>query len=130
MRQQGVDYPIDYRNEDFVEVIERQNGDGGLDVIFDPIGGSYLKKGMKLLGAGGRLITFGASEFTNNQNILKKMDERKLPFSIPFDKTIVFENTIQLPEGYEIEYLPEEKNIDNEFGTYQFSITKENEFWN
>lgn len=73
LRQQGVDYPIDYRNEDFAEVIERQNGDGGLDVIFDPIGGSYLKKGMKLLGAGGRLVTFGASEFTDNQSILKKI---------------------------------------------------------
>jgi len=41
LREQGVDYPIDYRKEDFVEVIQRQNGDGGLDVIFDSIGRSY-----------------------------------------------------------------------------------------
>ncbi len=73
LQTQGVHHPIDYRNEDFFEVIQRNIGDAGLDVIFDPIGGPYLKKGMKLLGSGGRMISFGASELTNANNLFSKM---------------------------------------------------------
>lgn len=73
LKKIGVDYPIDYRNEDFAEYIKKQIGDKGLDVIFDPIGGSYLKKGFKLLGSGGRIVTFGASEMTSQNNIFQKL---------------------------------------------------------
>jgi len=73
LKQQGVHHPIDYRNEDFFEAVQRTCGKGGLDVVFDPIGGAYLKKGIKLLGAGGRMVSFGASELTNAKNKFSKM---------------------------------------------------------
>ncbi len=63
-REIGVDHPIDYRNKDFVEEIRAQIGDRGLDVIFDPIGGSSTRKGFRLLGSGGRLVLFGAASMT------------------------------------------------------------------
>ncbi len=61
LRQQGVDYPINYREQDFYEVIKTKLGDQGLDLVFDSIGGKSVKKGYKLLGAGGRVVCYGAA---------------------------------------------------------------------
>ncbi len=62
LREIGVDHPINYRSQDFAEAVRRIRGDGGLDVIFDSLGGSAVRKGLQLLGAGGRIICFGAAE--------------------------------------------------------------------
>ena len=58
----GVDHPIDYRRDDFEEVVRSVVGARGLDVVFDSIGGSSVKKGRRLLGAGGRIVCFGAAQ--------------------------------------------------------------------
>ena len=50
--------PIDYRSEDFVARIK---GEGGVDAVFDPIGGDHLKKSHAVLKKGGRLVCFGIS---------------------------------------------------------------------
>lgn len=70
MMQTGVDYPIDYTKDDFYKVI---NGSGHkMDVIFDSIGGTVFKKGLKLLAPGGRMVCFGAAEqLESSKNKLK-----------------------------------------------------------
>ncbi|MGW8225785.1 MAG: medium chain dehydrogenase/reductase family protein, partial [Anaerolineales bacterium] len=49
--------PIDYRSQDFVKVIQ-QAEPGGLDVVFDGIGGDYIKKSFSLLKMGGIYVGF------------------------------------------------------------------------
>jgi NADPH:quinone reductase-like Zn-dependent oxidoreductase len=49
--------PIDYRSQDFVQVI-RQMEPGGLDVVFDGMGGDYLPRGFKLLKRGGAWVSY------------------------------------------------------------------------
>jgi NADPH:quinone reductase len=44
--------PIDYRTQDFVELIRKAEPDG-LDAVFDGIGGNYIKRGFSLLRRGG-----------------------------------------------------------------------------
>ena len=73
LRKMGVDHPINYREEKFDEKIKAINGTRGLDVIFDAIGGSTFKKGYKLLGSGGRLIGFGASDISNARTPFGKL---------------------------------------------------------
>jgi NADPH:quinone reductase-like Zn-dependent oxidoreductase len=72
LRKQGVDYPINYRKSDFVTEIQKVVGERGLDVVFDSIGGDYIKKGMKLLGSGGRIVGYGAASMTGT-NIFGKI---------------------------------------------------------
>jgi NADPH:quinone reductase-like Zn-dependent oxidoreductase len=62
LRTLGVDHPINYRREDFAEAVRRIRGSAGLDVIFDSLGGSAIRKGLQLLAAGGRIVCFGAAE--------------------------------------------------------------------
>ena len=52
--------PIDYKSEDFVQRIRELTGDG-VDVVFDAVGGNYLRRSYKTLRAGGQLINYGVS---------------------------------------------------------------------
>jgi NADPH2:quinone reductase len=62
LRGLGVDHPINYRREDFAEAVRRLRGSAGLDVVFDSLGGSAVRKGVALLAAGGRIVCLGAAE--------------------------------------------------------------------
>ena len=62
LKQQGVDYPINYLKSDFVSEIQKIRKDGNIDVIFDSVGGITFKKGRKILGNGGRIVFYGAAE--------------------------------------------------------------------
>jgi len=44
----GVDYPINYREEDFVKAVKKAVGERALDLIIDSIGGVSIRKGLKL----------------------------------------------------------------------------------
>lgn len=50
--------PIDYRTQDFVEVIRETEPDG-LDAVFDGMAGDYFKRGFSVLGRGGTLVGYG-----------------------------------------------------------------------
>jgi NADPH2:quinone reductase len=50
--------PIDYHNQDFVEVMHRAEPDG-LDCIFDGMGGDYIQRAFPLLRRGGVLVEYG-----------------------------------------------------------------------
>lgn len=50
--------PIDYRTQDFVEVIRRAEPEG-LDFVFDGMAGSYFERGYSLLRRGGKLVGYG-----------------------------------------------------------------------
>ncbi len=60
MREMGVDVPIDYSREDFEKVVKRE-APGGIEMVFDPIGGEYFKKGYRCLAPAGRLVVYGFS---------------------------------------------------------------------
>lgn len=49
----GAERAINYRAEDFVEVLKAQ---GGADLILDMVGGSYLPRNIKALADDGRLV--------------------------------------------------------------------------
>lgn len=52
----GAERAINYRTEDFVEVVKSATGDRGVDVILDMIGGDYVPREIAALAADGRLV--------------------------------------------------------------------------
>ncbi|MBV9380502.1 MAG: NAD(P)H-quinone oxidoreductase [Streptosporangiaceae bacterium] len=54
-RALGADLAINYREQDFVEVL----GERGADVILDIMGASYLARNLAVLGTNGRLVVIG-----------------------------------------------------------------------
>ena len=68
IRNKGVDVAINYNESDFSTKINEN-----LDVVFDSIGGSTFKKGYKLLGSGGRMITYGVATQLEANNFFSKI---------------------------------------------------------
>ncbi|MDF1548408.1 MAG: zinc-binding dehydrogenase [Bacteroidales bacterium] len=68
LKKQGVDYPINYRKQDFSNEIKEK-----VDVVFDSIGGKSFKKGLNLLNYGGRMVAFGAASQLEAGNFFKKV---------------------------------------------------------
>jgi NADPH:quinone reductase-like Zn-dependent oxidoreductase len=51
---------IDYRQNDFVEMIGKTRPEG-MDFVFDGLGGAYIKKSIKIIHPGGKLVEYGFS---------------------------------------------------------------------
>jgi NADPH:quinone reductase-like Zn-dependent oxidoreductase len=52
--------PVDYRNEDVPRRV-REMSPGGVDAVFDHVGGSGLVDSWRMLGRGGTLVTYGSA---------------------------------------------------------------------
>ncbi len=72
LQNMGVQHTINYKTNDFKKTIKDSTCNKGIDVIFDAVGGKSVKKGMHLLGAGGRMVCYGAAAITN-ENIFGKI---------------------------------------------------------
>ncbi|MEX1828330.1 NAD(P)H-quinone oxidoreductase [Luteibacter sp. CQ10] len=55
----GADVVIDYKNEDFAEIIEKATDGAGVNVIVDFIGAPYFARDIQSLAYGGRLVQVG-----------------------------------------------------------------------
>jgi NADPH:quinone reductase len=72
----GAERAINYKTEDFVEVIKSLTNDRGVDVILDMVAGSYVPRELKALADGGRLVIIallgGAKAEVNLNEILRR----------------------------------------------------------
>lgn len=55
----GAEILVDYREQDFVEVIKEATGGHGADVVLDNMGAKYLARNVDVLAINGRLVVIG-----------------------------------------------------------------------
>ena len=60
VRERGGE-PIDYRTQDFVQVIREHTKGRGVDAVIDGIGGAHLQQSAKAVASGGTLVALGVS---------------------------------------------------------------------
>jgi NADPH:quinone reductase-like Zn-dependent oxidoreductase len=72
LKEAGVHYAINYVTHDFEQEIKNITNGLGVDVIFDAVGGSYVKKGFRALAPGGRIVCYGAADISD-KNIFGKI---------------------------------------------------------
>ena len=63
----GADVRIDYREEDFVDVVRRESDGHGADVILDNMGAKYLGRNVDVLAEQGRLVVIGMQGGTRGE---------------------------------------------------------------
>lgn len=63
-------HPIDYKSEDFVEVVNNLEPNG-LDAVFDPFGAEHFKRSIKTLNKKGILVAFGAYNAKKAMDLIK-----------------------------------------------------------
>ncbi len=80
VRSLGADHVINYKKADYAEEVKRLLKGDRLDASFNPAAGSTFKKDFELIGSGGRVVLFGASEMSSGKfgifsklNFLRKM---------------------------------------------------------
>jgi putative PIG3 family NAD(P)H quinone oxidoreductase len=74
----GADVAIDYRREDFVEVVAKATDGRGVDVILDMVGGDYVTRNLKCLAIEGRLVQIAFLKGSNVEiNLLPLMVKRQ-----------------------------------------------------
>ena len=63
----GADVTINYRDQDFVEVVRAETDGAGVDVILDNMGAKYLGRNIEALATEGRLLIIGMQGGTKGE---------------------------------------------------------------
>ena len=63
-REHGADEGIDYSKEDLREALKRSTGGKGVDVVFDPVGGSFSEAAFRSIAWRGRHLVIGFADGT------------------------------------------------------------------
>ncbi len=63
----GADVTIDYREEDFVDVVRRESAGHGADVVLDNMAAKYLSRNVDVLALEGRLVVIGMQGGTKGE---------------------------------------------------------------
>lgn len=69
VRSLGADVTIDYEKEDYVDVIRRETGGRGVDVVFDTIGGNTLARSPDAIAQLGRVVSI--VDIAQPQNLIQ-----------------------------------------------------------
>ncbi len=69
LKNLGVQHIIDHHETSYLAYVQ-EHFNGRVDVIFDNIGGSSIKKGKSILGFGGRIVTLGAAALSGKKGII------------------------------------------------------------
>lgn len=69
LRSLGVQHIVDHHEVSYLDYVH-QHFNGKVDVIFDNIGGSSVKKGKSILAPGGRIVTLGAATLSGKKGYL------------------------------------------------------------
>jgi len=76
LKGQGADIAINYQTRDFVDIVKRETGGHGADIIYDPVGGELGERNTKCVAFEGRIVLIGFtsgkfSNFASNHILIK-----------------------------------------------------------
>jgi putative PIG3 family NAD(P)H quinone oxidoreductase len=74
----GARRAINYRSQDFVDVVRELTGGKGVDLILDIMGGSYVNRNLAALGVDGRLVQIGLMDGETANVDLRRVMGRRL----------------------------------------------------
>lgn len=101
-RALGADILVNYKEQDFVEVVQQETGGAGADVVLDNMGAEYLARNIAVLARGGRLVVIGFQGGTKAELDLWVMARKRLAVIAallrsrpPEEKAVIVRSTVQ-----------------------------------
>ena len=73
-RELGARVAVDYREPDWAERV--REACGGVDVVFDGVGGEVAQTALELLAAGGRMVSFGLASGGSGRRCPRRTSRR------------------------------------------------------
>lgn len=77
-RSLGADLAINYKAEDFVEVVRRATGGRGVDVVLDMVGGDYVARNLVALAEDGRHVSIAFQRGAKGEIDLAQVMRKRL----------------------------------------------------
>lgn len=77
----GAIRAINYRDEDFVEIVKEVTGGKGVNVILDMVGGDYVGRNLNALAHGGRLVQIAIQKGTKAEIAVHLIMMKQLTFT-------------------------------------------------
>ncbi len=73
LKNAGAAHVINTSTTAFDEYIQEATKGEGVDVIFDAVGASFIRKGIASLAAGGRIVCYGAADMSGSSNVFSQL---------------------------------------------------------
>jgi NADPH2:quinone reductase len=73
LKMMGAHQVINTSETDFDDYIDEVTKGDGVDVIFDAVGADFIRKGIKTLNAGGRIVCYGAAQMSSSTNVFSQL---------------------------------------------------------
>lgn len=73
LKQMGAQHVINTGRVEFDDYLKDVLKEEGVDVIFDAVGADFIRRGIKTLASGGRIICYGAADMNDATNIFSKV---------------------------------------------------------
>ena len=105
LKQMGAQHVIDTSKTEFDDYIEEQTKGDGIDVIFDAVGADFIKRGIKALAPGGRIVCYGAAQMSNSKNVFFQLSKAiQFGFYHPAEfmmssKSLIGVNMLKIADG-------------------------------
>ena len=74
----GAEHAVNYRTEDFVEIVKTRTNGKGVDVVLDMVAGDYLAREMKVLADDGRIVIIASIGGAKSTIIVPELFMRRL----------------------------------------------------
>jgi len=88
----GVDVPLCTLGSGFEAEYRKVSGGKPLDVIFDSLGGGGVRKGLRILGSGGRLVSYGVADMVGPQHTFTSSIRTLLAFGFPHPLVLLLQS--------------------------------------
>jgi len=75
LKQLGADHVINTAKTAFDDFITHTTKGDGADVIFDAVGADFIRKGIKILAPGGRIVCYGAAQMSDSSNVFFQLSK-------------------------------------------------------
>ena len=75
LKQMGANHVINTAKIEFDDYIDDATKGDGVDVIFDAVGADFIRRGIKILAPGGRIVCYGAAKMSDSNNIFFQLSK-------------------------------------------------------
>ncbi|MGO4328636.1 NAD(P)H-quinone oxidoreductase [Cupriavidus sp. 2TAF22] len=105
-RQHGASHLINYREQDFNDVVAEVTGGRGVDVVLDMVGGRYIEKNLRALALDGALVQIAFLEGSRVEIDLLPVMLKRLNMTGSTLRARTPENKAELIEGLRSAFWP------------------------
>ncbi len=75
LKQMGADHVINTSKVKFDDYVLEAGKSEGADVIFDAVGADFIRRGIKILAPGGRIVCYGAAQMSDSNNVFFQLSK-------------------------------------------------------